>query len=465
VQAVVLGELAKHSVSEMRKYAPKKRKGGEERNLQFRPEDIRAQTEGPAFNVPSNALGDDALRVLAALLEYLTAEMLELGGNGARNEASENGIFPENGTYPTSLRVSCAHVRTAIEEDSELDALFPAVWIDFAPAHISSEDEPSVPEPGIVSISINRADAARVYFKIKLISPFKRLMDVYGKREGHRVDTLQFSFQGKCFDATATAAELGLVDDDIIDVSVLELRGLGCIPKGLRDELSALVQSSTAVFPDLVGMGAFEKAKALLQEGDRDSKSPDTVHKAAKHYNCAIVLYARACEELSSNYRGVTFNQIGILYSRTRQRDKAVQLYGAAIEEYGDKSKDAYRWHNNLRASLTHLGRTAEAMTACQHVLERCPANEHGREMRKENEKALAALGKKADAESKGTAAVHNMVNFLKSDLENFDSLIDSGEESKIKTVWARPGRLSTLSVSHSKSFFVRRFCMGTQGA
>ena len=56
-------------------------------------------------------------------------------------------------------------------------------------------------------------------------------------------------------------------------------------------------------------------------------------------------------------------------------------------------------------------------------------------------------------------------MNFLKSDLENFDSLIDSGEESKIKTVWARPGRLSTLSVSHSKSFFVRRFCMGTQGA
>jgi hypothetical protein len=32
-------------------------------------------------------------------------------------------------------------------------------------------------------------------------------------------------------------------------------------------------------------------------------------------------------------------------------------------------------------------------------------------------------------------------------------------------TVRARPGWLSALSVSHSKSFFVWRFCMGAQAA
>jgi histone H2A len=106
------GELARHGISEgtkaIRRFASEKgvatlcaRAG-----LQFRPEVVALVAGRLAPNV---SLFDEAAVYLAATMEYITAELIELGGNAARDN--------------DTTAISCRHLFVAIAYDLELTTM------------------------------------------------------------------------------------------------------------------------------------------------------------------------------------------------------------------------------------------------------------------------------------------------------------------------------------------------------
>ena len=75
-------------------------------------------------------------------------------------------------------------------------------------------------------------------------------------------------------------------------------------------------------------------------------------------------------------------------------RAKAVVLFRAAIDAGGESHGDAYIpvWFNNMHGSLRRLGRAAEAMTACEKVIELAPDTNRGREKVKKCEMETPGL-------------------------------------------------------------------------
>jgi hypothetical protein len=107
LRATIEGELAKHAVSEGCKAATKFCAGEPAAGLQFVHSDVKEMvTEISRFAVWETG----ASVFLAAVLEYMSAEVLELGGNAAR--AAGSGIL------------GAAHVHSGITSDAELNSCF-----------------------------------------------------------------------------------------------------------------------------------------------------------------------------------------------------------------------------------------------------------------------------------------------------------------------------------------------------
>lgn len=98
VNLVIDGELAKHAVSEGTKAVAKLGRSGsfdsrsQRAGLVFVIEPVAALLQGRA---PGRAFDESALAFLAAVLEYLSAELLELSGNATR-DASSDEIIPHH---------------------------------------------------------------------------------------------------------------------------------------------------------------------------------------------------------------------------------------------------------------------------------------------------------------------------------------------------------------------------------
>ena len=117
MRLVVPGELAKHAVSEGTKAVTKLCSSDPRRGV----EDSLSTCAGLQFSVAvtgelmarlsGKAIGDGAACYMAATLEYLSAECLELSGNAARdNDSSAIGL---------------QHLQLAIGKDEELNTVFP----------------------------------------------------------------------------------------------------------------------------------------------------------------------------------------------------------------------------------------------------------------------------------------------------------------------------------------------------
>lgn len=98
---VLPGELAKHAVSEGKRGVNKEKILKKDKLI-----------------VPSNmAYSDDTLKFLKGVLEYLAAELLELGGNAARDNRQKT--------------ISIRHLTLAVVNDEELNKMFHMVDYQF----------------------------------------------------------------------------------------------------------------------------------------------------------------------------------------------------------------------------------------------------------------------------------------------------------------------------------------------
>lgn len=117
VRMVLPGELAKHAVSEGTKAVTKfnsasRSKGDKSHRREFYAglQFSVSRVESVMRSMGLSRVGAGAPVYLAAVCEYVTAEILELGGNAARDHKRK--------------RVARKYVMTAIENDDELKCLF-----------------------------------------------------------------------------------------------------------------------------------------------------------------------------------------------------------------------------------------------------------------------------------------------------------------------------------------------------
>ena len=97
------GELAKHAASEASKYYYE-----DHDKLQFNTDDTHFLLHS---RIESGTVDLKAAAALTAIMEYLAAEILEVAGNEARQEAGGTQLLPH-------------HVQTAIRRDVELASVF-----------------------------------------------------------------------------------------------------------------------------------------------------------------------------------------------------------------------------------------------------------------------------------------------------------------------------------------------------
>jgi len=81
--------------------------------------------------------------------------------------------------------------------------------------------------PTHVQLRVRNHQGGEVQFKIKKTSGLKKLMDAYCSRVGVNINEVRFMVDGERVTENDTPDQLGLGDDDLIDVSV-EATGGGC---------------------------------------------------------------------------------------------------------------------------------------------------------------------------------------------------------------------------------------------
>ncbi|KAF2073662.1 hypothetical protein CYY_005012 [Polysphondylium violaceum] len=76
-----------------------------------------------------------------------------------------------------------------------------------------------------INIKVLDSNGGEVFFKIKKTTPLKKLMDAYSSKKGVNPSSLRFLYEGNRIDYENTPKQLNMENDDIIDVTIMQVGG------------------------------------------------------------------------------------------------------------------------------------------------------------------------------------------------------------------------------------------------
>ncbi|XP_045852237.1 small ubiquitin-related modifier 1-like isoform X1 [Meles meles] len=89
---------------------------------------------------------------------------------------------------------------------------------DVQEANPSNEDVDGKNPEEYIKLKIIGQDSSEVCFRVKMTIPLKKLKEGYCQRRGVPMHSIRFLFDGKRIDDNHTAEELGMEEDDVIEV-------------------------------------------------------------------------------------------------------------------------------------------------------------------------------------------------------------------------------------------------------
>lgn len=70
----------------------------------------------------------------------------------------------------------------------------------------------------IIKVKVIGEDRSEIHFRLKMTTKLKKLKDSYSRRQGLSVNSLKFLFEGQKIADNHTAEELGMEEEDVIEV-------------------------------------------------------------------------------------------------------------------------------------------------------------------------------------------------------------------------------------------------------
>lgn len=77
----------------------------------------------------------------------------------------------------------------------------------------------------VIKVRVIREDGSEIQFRLKITTRLKKLKDSYSQRQGVSVNSLKFLFEGQRIADNHTAEELGMEEEDVIEVYQEQMGG------------------------------------------------------------------------------------------------------------------------------------------------------------------------------------------------------------------------------------------------
>lgn len=82
----------------------------------------------------------------------------------------------------------------------------------------SSQDGGDKKDGEYIKLKVIGQDSSEIHFKVKMTTHLKKLKESYSQRQGVPASTLRFLFEGQRIADNQTPKELGMEDEDVIEV-------------------------------------------------------------------------------------------------------------------------------------------------------------------------------------------------------------------------------------------------------
>ncbi|XP_029596406.1 small ubiquitin-related modifier 1 [Salmo trutta] len=90
----------------------------------------------------------------------------------------------------------------------------------------SSGDGSEKKDGEYIKLKVIGQDNSEIHFKVKMTTHLKKLKESYSQRQGVPMNTLRFLFEGQRISDNQTPKELGMEDEDVIEVYQEQTGGL-----------------------------------------------------------------------------------------------------------------------------------------------------------------------------------------------------------------------------------------------
>ncbi|XP_042162754.1 small ubiquitin-related modifier 1 isoform X2 [Oncorhynchus tshawytscha] len=90
----------------------------------------------------------------------------------------------------------------------------------------SGQDAGDQKDGEYIKLKVIGQDNSEIHFKVKMTTHLKKLKESYSQRQGVHMSTLRFLFEGQRISDNHTPKELGMEDEDVIEVYQEQTGGL-----------------------------------------------------------------------------------------------------------------------------------------------------------------------------------------------------------------------------------------------